>query len=470
MAQQSSQSAKPYDSASAPCVLFVDDEESATNSLIQSLRRNGAEFRIELRTDVASALTALNELNPDAVVVDLSIDPQRGPESGLDFISQLIEAAPNVRILVLTGQGTAEFGVRSLQAGAGSFVQKPVDPAHLLALIRDAISFSRLKRELYQLHSAREHVAAAGGFSSRSPKMQKVIEAIGYAASNKQPVLLVGETGTGKGVVAQTIHRLTGRGAPFIRFQPNFGAADMIASELFGHQKGAFTGAVDNRCGLLEDASGGTLFIDEIDELPPETQILLLNVLQEKIFRRVGSNKDVRSDFRLIAATNQPLAETLKKNKLREDFFHRISHLTIELPPLRDRQEDIPDLAEHFASQLITREDIEVQGLTPDAVEKLKSYRWPGNVRELQAVVEGGVYRANYLGKRFVENAEIVIQKSASTDAAAAGSFRDEVQNFELKLINEALEKCGNNQSKAADLLQLDRSTLRRILERGKQS
>ncbi|MFN8390078.1 MAG: sigma-54 dependent transcriptional regulator [Bdellovibrionota bacterium] len=450
-------------------MLFVDDDETSTTALIRSLIRHGADFPMELRTNGDEAVKFVRDHMPPAAVVDLSIDPERGPQSGLDLIGQLLSVNPNLRILVLTGQSSDDFGIRSLQCGAASFLRKPVDAQHLVALVRDALVFHSLRQKLSALQSDFERISSRSGLSSSSPKMQKAIESAAFAASHRQPVLLVGETGVGKGVFAQAIHRMgLLPSAPFLRFQPSFGTADLVSSELFGHQKGAFTGAVENRRGLIEEAHGGTLFIDEVDELPVETQILLLNVLQEKTFRRLGSNRDLRSDFRLIAATNRPVEESVRTKKLREDFYHRIAHFTLPIPALRERPEDISSLAHQFASQLINREDLNVQALSFEALQRLQNQPWHGNVRELQAAVEGAVYRAKYLSKRFVDSSDFTFGAAESGADPIHGSFRQQVEAFELRLIEDALSRCDQNQSKAAALLQLDRSTLRRVLARAK--
>lgn len=455
----------PAENSPSPAVLLVDDDEPASRALKAALLRRAPELSISTAATAEQALELIRRDRPEAVVLDLTIEHERGPESGLGLMRSILETDPTVRALVLTGHNDDELGIRSLQEGAASFLRKPADADHLTALVRDAVSYARLKRRVFRMTPVSERLTALTGLSTKSRAMEPVIESIAYAASNRQPVLLVGETGVGKGLVAQTIHRAgSPADAPFIRFQPRFGTPDLVSSELFGHQKGAFTGAHEQRKGLLEEANKGTLFIDEVDELPLDTQVSLLHALQERTFRRLGSNKEQRSEFRLIAATNQPVEKSLKKGKLREDFYHRIAHLVIELPPLRERVEDIPDLAGLFLAQLVHRERIAVQGFSPDALTRLCAHSWPGNVRELQAAVEGGVYRARFNERRYVEASDIKVSKK--TQSAAPASFRASVERYERQLIEDALSRTGNNQTQAAELLQLDRSTLRRILAR----
>jgi len=453
--------------AKPPKILLADDDATALRSMSQSLARREPSFIQFTANSAAEALSIAAKERPDAAVVDLSIDPAIGPESGLALISQLGELDPTMRILVLTGHGSDEYGIRALQQGAASFMVKPAEIAHLIALLKDAVNYAQLKRSFFRVTEVSERLTALTGLSTRSPAMEPVLEAVAYAASNRQPVLLIGETGVGKGIIAQAIHRSSSKPtAPFIRFQPRFGTADLVSSELFGHEKGAFTGALEQRRGLVEEANGGTLFLDEVDELPLETQVLLLNVLQEKIFRRVGSNRDLKSDFRLISATNRPIKKSLHENKLREDFYHRIAHCVVEIPPLRERIEDISQLANFFLTQLVNREKLAVHGIASDALHKLERHNWPGNVRELQATVEGGVYRANFHERRYVELSDLTLKNAKESESTSGRSFREQVEQYELDLIRDAMAKSGGNQSKAAELLQLDRSTLRRILQR----
>jgi DNA-binding NtrC family response regulator len=256
------------------------------------------------------------------------------------------------------------------------------------------------------------------------------------------------------------------RGQPFLRYQPQFGSADLVSSELFGHQRGAFTGAIDARKGLIEEANRGTLFIDEVAELPRETQILLLEVLQNKSFRRLGSNRDIASDFRLVTATNVDPAEMVKKGQMRADFFHRIAHLTIELPPLRERREDIAHLADSIMKNTATRERLAVTGIAPAALSRLVRFSWPGNVRQLAAVIEGATFHAHYQRRKIIEVPDLSLDKDKPLEDSGGVSFRERVQDFERRLVEEALQRCGGNQSEAARLLALDRNQLRRVLKR----
>ena len=449
---------------STPQVLFVDDDERALRSLLRSLKQHSLSFDCHAAHDAEEAYELFQEFMPAVAVVDLTIDPSVGPDSGLELISKFIHRDHSARILVLTGHDSSEMGLRALHYGAASFLQKPADPKHLLALIRDGITFAQLKRKL--IAESIESNQGIQGLSSVAPSMKPILESCAYAASNKQPLLLCGETGTGKGVTALAIHNASERqSAPFIRFQPSFGSHDLISSELFGHQKGAFTGASEPRRGLLETVEGGTLFIDEVDELPLETQITLLDVLQEHTFRPLGSNREIYSDFRLITATNRKIDGCLKTGKLRQDFYHRIAHFTIDLPALRERKEDIEELALEFLHKISNREKLSIDGISDKSIAKLYACDWPGNIRQLQATIEGGAYRAVFNSHRNIEPDDIDIEIK-NGEFSSGISFRDKVRNYELRLVQEAIAKHNGNQSQAAASLKMDRSTLRRILER----
>lgn len=456
--------------AFAARVLFIDDDPALLRSMVRSLQQKDPLFECftcERPEDVESELA---RIQPLVVVLDLSLDPQRGPEGGLEVLRFLQRDFPALRCIVLTGHANERMGLRALELGAASFLGKPADPDHLFHLINDALNFAQLRQRFDQLQKQVERTSPLPGFSTQSPQMRKALEEASYAASHSLPVLITGETGTGKGVLAQAIHANSGRAkGPFVRFQPAFGSHDLTASELFGHQRGAFTGALQQRRGLLEDAHRGSLFIDEIDELPLETQISLLNVIQERVFRRLGSNQEVRTDFRLISACNRPLSESLETGKLRLDFYHRISHVNIHLLPLRERTADIGDLAKQFLDTVSTRERMAVSSIEDKAMSALRAHAWPGNVRELQAVVESAAHRAHYSRRHSVLFSDLALNSLEHRGRKPRGTFREKIRAFEREIIREALAENQHNQTQAAKSLGLDRTTMRRILQRETQ-
>ena len=453
-----------------PSVLFADDDREATDALVRGIKRRKVSFDAFQAYNSTDALSIQENNYPEVGVIDLSIDPKIGPDSGLELIANLIENDPSIRIIVLTGHGGEQFGIQAIHRGAASFLQKPINTDHLLALINDAISYSDLKRKYKELSVSHESFQSIPGLKSANAEMIEVIEKAAFAASNSLPVLILGETGTGKGVLANAIATIQRHHQKrFISFYPSFVSQDLVNSELFGHQKGAFTGATEQRIGLIEEAHQGVLFIDEVADLPKETQLSLLRVLQEKKFRRVGANKEIDSDFRLICATNQNIEKLIKEEKFRADFYHRVAHIELHIPPLRERKEDIPFLAEIFLRNIITKENLAISGFSNQAISKLCNYDWPGNIRELQASVENSIFHACYEKRRFVEAEDIqTSKKKKSSPESSLLSFRQRVKNFEIKLIQDALAKNENNQSKAAKALQLDRTSLRRILDQSK--
>lgn len=452
-------------------VLMIDDDSEALLSLVRALKAQGLGAEISAASTAVKALEIAKERSPQVCVVDLCLDEKIGPQSGFTLIRQLAADYPDARIIVLTGHGSIEHGVESLRAGAASFLEKPADIAHLIALIRDAITQSELRRELKRLQATRGS-SLEQLLVGTSSLIVKVREAVLFAASNNQSVLLLGETGTGKGVCALAIHSQSARAhQPYVRYQPNFASADLVNSDLFGHVKGAFTGATEDRRGLVGEADRGTLFLDEIEELPVETQVTLLGVLQEKRYRAVGASKAVDSDFRLICASNSNVEDDIKAGKLRRDYYHRIAQILINLPTLRDRKEDLPLLAEKFLNTVRTREQLNVNAIGKPAMTALLAYNWPGNVRELEAKIESASYRAQFEGRTVIEPGDLGFESSNAQQGSSSSTlgeqdFTTQVESYKLQLIETALKHHNGNQALAAQGLKLDRSSMRRILQR----
>lgn len=446
-------------------VLIIDDDSGAALSLVKALKLSLPQFRFHAACTVGKALELFRNELPQAVVLDLHLEAGRGVESGFTLQREILAADAATRVIVLTGHGSLEHGVRALNSGAANFVEKPADIPHLSALLRDAIAQSDLRRAYHDLR--REQSAGISSLlRGRSSVMEKLREEIARAACTSQPVLLLGETGTGKGICAQAIHAFGPRSrAKFVRYQPTFGSADLVNSDLFGHVKGSFTGAQSERRGLLLEADGGTVFLDEIEALPIETQVSLLGVLQEKRLRRLGSDSELNTDFRLVCASNEDPEQGLASGKLRKDFYHRIAHNVIRVPTLEARKEDIPELTLFILRRVREREQINIFEIEPAALERLSRRSWPGNVRELEAVVEGAVYRAHVAGRNAICPDDIAIP--ASVGASQAPGFRDKVEHFKRRLVDEALAAAHGNQVHAARALGIDRSSLRRILRAG---
>jgi two-component system C4-dicarboxylate transport response regulator DctD len=449
-------------------IMLVDDDGELIQSLVRVLSPLLAPKTIFAAGSTAKALELRRQYSPRVAVVDLCLDERAGVESGFDLLVQLKGEDPDMRIIMLTGHGSTSYGIRAMQLGAASFVEKPADPHHVAALIKDAISHVELVNA-YRALVKDSTANVASELCGNSDAVQKLREEIEFAASTNQPVLLLGETGTGKSMCARLIHqRSRRRDRKFVFYHPNFAGGDIVQSELFGHTKGAFTGASESRRGLAQEAEGGTLFIDELDSVPSDTQVLLLDLVQERRVRPVGSDEFHNVDCRFVAATNVPIEDAVTRHLIRKDLYHRLAHCVIAIPPLRERLEDVIQLAGNALSRLCERESLRVSAFERGVEDVLRSYSWPGNIRELQGVVENAAYRAQFKGRLSIRVEDIQLHVSPQDRVvqrvAAAPSFHEQVEVFKRELIRHALEASGGNQVQAATALGIDRGTIRRIL------
>ena len=453
-------------------ILLVDDDTELVQSLVRVLARLVAPRTICAAGNATKALELLVSEQPLVAVIDLCLDERVGVDSGFEVLSQIRSRNPEMRVIVLTGHGSRSNGIRAMQLGAASFLEKPADPEHLAALIRDAIVQTELRLEYERL--AREGVAGGSReLCGESDAIKKLREDVAFAASTSQPVLLLGETGTGKSLCARLIHEQSNRRSnKFVHYHPNFAGGDIVQSELFGHTKGAFTGAVEGRRGLVIEADSGTLFIDELDAVPKDTQVLLLDLVQEQRVRPIGSDSQQLVNCRFIAATNRPIDELLTGGVLRQDLHHRLAHNVITVPPLRQRSEDIPILVSMLLQGIHQRDGLNVFDVEPRLMDALKQHSWPGNIRELYGVVETGAYRAHFHGRSTVELKDINMTGGAKEKQGSempgsinveGASFHERVESFKRELVRQALASCGGNQVQAALLLGVDRGTIRRL-------
>lgn len=449
-----------------PNVLFVDDEVTVLRSIIRGIQRRTPELECHAAVCESEALSMARKFDPEVIVVDLSLDPEVGAESGISLITKLFEINDNVRIIVLTGHDNQSWGMKAINAGATSFLSKPAEFDRLLSIINDGVHVSRLQRASKNSNKDSLNSIKGLGLTSRSEKMIKVMEELAFAASTNLPVLLCGETGVGKGIIAQAIHDAGKRKSePFVRFQPTFSSYDLVNSELFGHVRGSFTGATDNRAGLIEQADKGTLFLDEVDSLPHQTQVALLHVLQEKEFQKIGGSRVQKSNFRLISATNHPTVGCSEKSTLRLDFFHRIAQHVIHIPSLRERRSDIPYLAEYFLERLSKNDpDGTVCKLSNEVATWLSAQPWPGNVRELQATIERGFAQAKFYQRRYLKVSDVQVSASKPIEVNG-GSLSDQLKCMALTITSSALEKNMHNYSATARSLGIDIKRLKKILE-----
>jgi len=447
-------------------VMIVDDDGELLQSLIRVLSPLLEPYRLCAASVIPKALDMARREQPSVAVIDLCIDEREGVESGFRLLQDLQQIDPTMRVLVLTGHGSVTHGIRAIQLGATSFLEKPVLPEHLAALVRDAA----VQCELRRAHKAlvdRGDSRLGAELSGTSAAVSRLREEIEFAASTGLPVLLLGETGTGKSLCARLIHE-TGarRGRKFVPYTPNFGGGDIVQSELFGHTKGAFTGATEARRGLVGEADGGTLFIDELDEVPAEMQVRLLDLIQEKRFRPIGSDRYQQVECRFIAATNRGLDEALVSGKIRRDLHHRIAHCVIALPSLRERREDMHALVMSCIRRTSERDGLQVYEISPGALDLCQHYVWPGNIRELQGVIERGVLLANHRGRRIVQEEDLGLTCSPQPAANAQSDrqlFHDRVEGFKRRVVREALDVCDGNLVRTARYLGVDRGTVRRL-------
>jgi len=363
-------------------VLVVEDDVAIRRGLESALRDLGATPKAV--GTAGEAARVLDEFDPQVLIVDLHL-----PDGdGLEVFRAAREVKPDRDGIVLTGQASLDSAVEALRAGVSDYLLKPLRPAQLEVVFQRLSARRSLESEVDTLRAELQETGKLGELIGKSPAMVKVFEAIRRVAVSNAPVLVTGQSGTGKEVVARTIHRLSRRAsAPFVAFNCAAISPTLIESELFGHERGSFTGADKRRIGYFEEANGGSLLLDEITEMGPELQVKLLRVLEAKTLRRVGGVQDLRVDVRLISATNRDPLDAIKENKLREDLYYRLNVFPIALPPLAERREDIAVLAEHFRKQIEDQERSGVQAWDPAALRHLEAYPWPGNVRELRNVV-----------------------------------------------------------------------------------
>ena len=445
-------------------ILIIEDEEKLRRVLELHLASAGYE--------VESAGTAEQGWKL-ADRADLIITDLRLPDfDGLELLARLRRQNTRTPVIVITAYGSVETAVEAMRRGADDFVLKPFSLDHLSTVIEKALQRRALEDENLRLREELGHRYDFRNIIGRSAAMQEIFATIERVAPTRATVLLCGESGTGKDLIARAIHyHSPRRDRPFVKINCSALPENLMEAELFGFEKGAFTGAVTSKPGKFEQADTGTVFLDEIGDVPPSVQVKLLRVLQEREFERLGSNKTRQIDVRVIAATNQDLRAALEQGTFREDLYYRLNVVPINLPPLRERREDIPFLAEHFVRKLAPMLGSRVEGITEAAIQKLMAYHWPGNVRELENVIE----RSIVLAKGTVLDADdIKLDTAPRARPPAEGFFLPEgmtLEEFEQAIIREALRRAGGNKSQAARMLGLTRNALRyRLSQMGLES
>jgi two-component system, NtrC family, response regulator HydG len=428
-------------------LLIVDDELSVRDSLGKWFREEG--YEVTTVENASDALTRLAEQRWDAALVDIKM---HGTD-GIELQRRMREVDPELIVIIMTGYASVETAVTALKNGAYDYVTKPLDPDEIAHLMKNALAHKRTAQENVLLRETVAEVARPGELIGQSAAMRKVFDAIETVGPTEVTVLVTGESGTGKELVARAIHQASSRRLhPLVVIHCGALTETLLESELFGHEKGAFTGAQYRKKGKFEIAEGGTVFLDEIGDITLKTQTDLLRVLQEREITRVGGNQIIKVDFRCIAATNKDLDTLIEEGKFRPDLFYRLNVFRIELPPLRARREDIPVLVDHFVRKFSLAMNKRITRVCPAAMTQLQQQPWVGNVRELENAVE----RAMVVGQEpeLYERDFIFKPQSLSNDSSKT------LEDMERTHILRILEECGGNQSHAADVLDIDRVTL----------
>jgi two-component system nitrogen regulation response regulator NtrX len=446
-------------------ILIVDDEEGIRAALGGILEDEG--YKTLFAVDGVEALATARQEAPDLILLDIWMPRM----DGLETLQKLKELYPGLTVIMMSGHGTIETAVRSTKLGAYDFIEKPLSLEKVIISVNNALGVNRLREENASL---RGMVHKDDEMISSSPAMRKLQEQIRIVAPTNASVLITGENGTGKELVARSIHYYSQRrDKPFVEINCAAIPEELIESELFGHERGAFTGAVAQKKGKFDLADGGTIFLDEIGDMSLKTQAKVLRILQERKFERVGGTRTLEVDVRIIAATNKVLEEEIRSGHFREDLFYRLNVVPFTVPPLRERKDDIPPLVGHFLELFCRREGGERKMIVPEAVALLKNYEWPGNVRELKNIIErlvimtpGGTIAVNHIPAYISAGEtprEIVMGKAGS--APEFSSLREAREEFEKEFIIQKLEENDWNITKTAEAIELERSNLHRKIK-----
>ncbi len=437
-------------------VLVIDDDQGLLKLLTMRLTAMG--FTVQACHDARAALEEARHRRFDLALTDLRLAEQ----DGLAVMEELKEIHPSLPVLILTAHGSIPSAVEAMRKGAVGYLTKPFDDKELAVWIDKALAQSRMSREIQRLRQLVSELYGLEHVAARSPVMQALLQQVARVADTDATICLTGETGTGKEVIARVLHCNSRRASgPFVPVNCGAIPESLFESELFGHVKGAFTGASSSTRGLFQSADGGTLFLDEIADMPPALQVKILRAIQTREVLEVGATKPVKVDVRIITATNRDLAQAVKAGAFREDLFYRIQVVPLTVPPLRSRQEDIPLLAQMFLRQSVERTGKPVRGFLPDAMQKLTAYHWPGNVRELEHAVEKAV---------ILSSGEMITSDLLpSGNGATAGPFKsltEAKEAFERNYLKELLDLTGGNISRAAQMAGRYRADFYKLLRK----
>src|SRR5579875_3810436 len=445
-------------------ILIIDDEAGIRDSLETLLTLEG--FHVDSARDGGSGLDLLTRHPFDLLLLDLALPG----ETGIDLLPRIKSLAPTLPVIMITAYGTVGNVVDAIRAGASNFIQKPWDNEKLLVDIRTAIGRSRAEEEVLQLKRTLKQRYSFNNIVGKSEPMLQLFQLVEQVAPSRSTVLIQGESGTGKELVAKAIHANSPRrDRPFIPVNTGAVPSELLESTLFGHERGAFTSAVTAKKGLFEVADGGTLFLDEIGTMNIDMQAKVLRVLQDRRFMHLGGTQEIQVDVRIVAATNVNLQQAVQEGRFREDLFYRLNVITIELPPLRSRKEDIPLLANHYLRIYAEENGLSARSLTPETLRVMLDYEWPGNVRELENAMERGVVLSNgpeikpdLLPAQLRNNPYTAAILEQKPDA----SLFEVMEDIERRIIADRLERCNWNQTEAAEFFRIPLSTLNQKIKR----
>ncbi len=445
-------------------ILMIDDEAAIRESIETLLTLEG--FNVSLAPDGSTGLDLLSRNNYDLLLLDLALPG----ESGIDLLPRIKELRPQLPVIMITAYGTVGNVVDAIRAGAENFVQKPWDNEKLLADIRSAIGRHKAEEEVIQLKRTLKQRYNFDNIVGKSELMLRLFDTVAQVAPSRSTILIQGESGTGKELIAKAIHaKSPRRDKPFVPVNTGAVPSELLESTLFGHVKGAFTSAIASKKGLFEVANGGTLFLDEIGTMGIDMQAKILRVLQDRRFMHLGGTHEIQVDVRIVAATNVNLQQAVRDGRFREDLFYRLNVISLELPPLRSRREDIPLLAAHFLKFYAEENGTSDRSLSPDALRILMDYDWPGNVRELENAMERGVVLST---ERVIPAELLPAQLTGSTYSASILDHRPDASLFDLmeeierRIIADRLERCHWNQTEAAEFFKVPLSTLNQKIKR----
>jgi two-component system NtrC family response regulator len=457
-----------------PKILIIDDDEEIRTQMKWAV---AADYHVALAGDRKEAIERFREHRPQVVLLDLGLPPNPNDTTeGMATLAALLTLDRSAKIIIISGQSDRENAVRAIGAGAYDFLSKPLDVEQLRLLLQRCVFVSELERDYRQLQDE-ERPGMFEGILGSNEKMEEIFKTVGKVAKASAPVLILGESGTGKEMVANAIHRRSPfKNKPFVAINCNAIPENLIESELFGYEKGSFTGANTQKLGLIETAAGGTLFLDEIGDLPPPMQVKMLRFLQEKRIQRVGGRQEIEVDVRVLAATHMDLTDAIKEGRFREDLYFRLAVVVCKLPPLRERGDDVILLAQDFLKRFGKQNGRDNLSFDPQALKAIARYPWPGNVRELQNRIQRSVIMAD--GRRITcEDLEIPsiaeaggagtpIGAGTTLDVSLAGGLKEAREALERELVNQALERTDGNISAAAKELGVSRPTFYELMNK----